>query len=196
MNRTQYVLLVALVVLSSLLGGALSGELFAPLRAVAAEMGVKSDETLVQKTVIRTRKLELVDKEGKARAAFGMAKGENPVMVLYDKSGGISFLVEMDSEGRASLYLQGKRGSHLALKVWPTGSPGLLLRDQRGKVRSVLRLSEKGGPALVFDDETGKSRVIVGELSPDVTTAPLPPTPISSLILLDKSEKVIWKAPQ
>jgi len=60
----------------------------------------------------------------------------------------------------------------------------------------VLQLSANGDPILGFQDENNKARAILGRVTPDISTTPLPERPISSLILLDKDEKVVWKAPE
>jgi len=196
MNRGQYSLLAVLVAVSSLLGGALSGEFFAGTRLVAGEMRAEDAQASGPKNVVRAKRIEVLDKQGRLRAVFGMAKEDKPGIALYDKSGGVSFVVGVDADGRASLSVQGKGGSNVALTVWPNGSTGLILHDNKGKVRGVLRISEKGSPVLGFDDENGKTRLILGEFAPDIATGSLPKTTISSLTLLDKNEKVIWKAPQ
>lgn len=84
--------------------------------------------------VIRARRIEAVDENGKTRAVLG-AFDEGPSLVLQDVSGEI----------RAELSAN-KAGNE---------GPELSLNDENGKPRAVLG-AHAGGTALDLSDEKGK----------------------------------------
>ena len=119
MNRKQYVLTVALSMLTGLLGGLVSSWLFVGTPVFAQKTEVAD--------IIRARSFELVDKDGKLRAGLGLSDYGGPSLFLYDKNGknraglgladGVPILMIRDKDGktRAGLGLSDDGGPRLEL---------------------------------------------------------------------------------
>ena len=164
MDKRQYMLTVALAVVAGLVGGVVSSWLF---------MGapVVTQKTPQVAEVVGAERFEVVDKDGKLRAALWLDNGE-PNLVLADKTGKI----------RAKLSLA-------------DGKPALWLADKNGKPRAGLSLLNEE-PTLVLADKTGKTRAVLGYTEIEaIPTGGTEKRPVSSLVLSDKEGKVIWSAP-
>jgi len=224
MNRKQFAVMVVLVVGSGLAGGALTNMLVAARPVMAGEMDLGAQKKQLPPDLTRPRKfirtegVELTDRKGTVRARFGLAPDGAPALVFYDAQRGVSLTIGLNSSGNPDVSLQGKLGARVALNVSSDGNPVMVLKDKKGRTRSILGLMADGSPGLVLSDKSGKMRVIIrlgpdgspvvalqdekekarailGSISPEFTESPLPKRPISSLVLFDQNEKVIWKTP-
>ena len=126
MDRKQYVLTVALSMIAGMAGGVLASQLF---------MGTPLFpwKTPLQVEVIRAERFEVVDKDGKRRAALALVKGE-PSLALFNQNG----------NPRAGLALV-------------KGEPILVLADENVKGRAILSLIPDGEPSLIFSDKDGET---------------------------------------
>ena len=61
--------------------------------------------------LVRTNRLEIVDRNGKVKAAMGTENGvsSSPKFILYDQEGGEAAIVTVNSSGYATIYFQDKR---------------------------------------------------------------------------------------
>lgn len=128
--------------------------------------------------------LGLQDKGEKARAVLTVEAG-GPVLSLHDKDEGIRAVLSVSANGVPRLALHHKeRKPRALLALGPDGAPHLTLAGIDGNPRIGLgAVAEKH--SLIFLDANGKARagLIVG------------PEGTPQLLLFDKDEKVIWKAP-
>jgi len=187
---------VMLLVLASVLVGAgLSSVLLNGRAAFGGEMAIKPAHPGPVQDTIRTRRVELVDKKGKVRATFALGPDDSPSLNLYDEKGGPLVSLGVVSGPWPILKLQGLGGSAILLLVSSTGSPTMAMQDTKGKARGVFRLGPDGSPVLALQDKRGKSRVVMGRIAPQVTGGAEMTRPISSIVLFDEKEKVIWEAP-
>ena len=92
-----------------------------------------------RKAVIRARRIELVNEEGKVRALLAVCDAHKAGLVL------------MDEAGRPRLALQTMRDS----------SPGIYLYDTSSRVRASIGLSAEDAPGLAFLDAENHPRVIL-----------------------------------
>jgi len=120
--------------------------------------------------VIRARRFEAVDPEGRVRGLMGMGSdGGSPVLALIDEKGKQRALLSLDPDGNPNLGLYDEKGTMRAvLSLAADGSPGLLLRDEKGPraslaLTSPLRFSRRAGeplaqgsPALELLDERAR----------------------------------------
>ncbi len=136
-------------------------------------MGVSGPGAGKVREEVKTRRLVIVDKEGRSRGKLHMSEYGSLRLDLYDP----------ESVLRASLYLG--RG----------GSPALNLFDDRGQMRASLGVRSDGFPSLSLYDGEGV-RAVLGRTKLE---APRTDTeqerPISSLVLFDKNGNVVWQAP-
>ena len=86
--------------------------------------------------VVRAERFEVVDAEGRVRAGLGLPAP--PAAANLPRA---PYAVD-------------------ALAVLD-GSPGLTLRDEKGKTRAGLMVSDDGSPSLMLLDETGKARAML-----------------------------------
>jgi len=163
MNKKQYVLTVALAVVAGLLGGVVSSFLFMGTPVFAQKTEIPE--------VIRAKSFEVVDKDGKRRAALGMVFGE-PSLALFDKNDKRRALLSL-LDGEPGLYLYDKNEQPRAALGMDGGEPGLWLKDKNNKLRAAL------GRAELEVMKTGETRQ----------------RPAGSLVLFDKDGNVIWSAP-
>ena len=147
MTRKQYLLGLAVLALSGLLGGGLSGWLFqSPAQAQGA-------------TPLTVSELRLVDSAGRARALLSLVRGK-PRLILMDQQGEFRVELGLSADGSPGLRLRDKEGrDRTALALEAAGPPGLTLSDGRGRPRLSLGLASSGAPALMMRDEDGQGRV-------------------------------------
>lgn len=103
-----------------------------------------------------------------------------------------TWAAEMDN---SRICLKGKGGAQATLHTGAQGQPGLMLFDKKGKLRAMLRLLSDGSPLFGLQDKEGRPRVALGRITPEASSTPLPDRPVSSLVLFDGKENVIWQAP-
>lgn len=169
--------------------------------------------------VLRAQAFELLDATGKVRGALSFGQNGSPMLALRDKNGQLRARLSMtfggpsvdlaDEKGkmRASLvlrpdgspelWLADEKGEGRAvLEVGPNGRPSLGLFDERGNGRAVLGLFPDGRPTLQLLDDQGKSGASLGAMELVTTrTGAMEKRAESSLVLLDKEGKVMWKVP-
>ncbi len=137
--------------------------------------------------------LSLYDKNGKARARLFLVYGERPSLDLYNRDGKnprISLKLLGPQEGPELFLFDKQRQIRASLSLDSYDEPGLNLSDKDGKLRAGFFLF-KGHAELGFLDEKGKVRTVLGYYD----SVSGKQRPESSLLLLDKNEKVIWQAP-
>ena len=128
--------------------------------------------------------LILSDKDGKGRGFFSLYD-ETPLVQFNDKNGRQRIVLGLKDnvESGSSLAFSGEDGTARSLYT----DTGLLILDKKGKRRAGLGLgvsaSEEVVSRLVLYDKNAHERVVIGALEEP------------QLILLDKKEEVIWKAP-
>jgi len=194
MNRNQHGLVVILVILAALVG-AVSDRLFPDTSALASEIGMASKEGPPPNNIIRAQGLELTDKTGKVRAKFVLAPDGKPSLLLYDPKGSVSLSAAVGGDGNPVFGLRGKGGTNMTLAIRSDGSPVFAMRDKKGKLRCILRLAPDGSPVLGLQDENGIARAVLGSMSGKVADRVPSTRPVSSLVLFDENEKVVWQAP-
>jgi hypothetical protein len=192
---------------------------------LALLMGTSTGKSAKTADEVRAKRFILIDEDGRQRAMLGIETiMDNPqapgstVLRFYDEKGqsrlshslapgGSASMGIMSVDGRSKALLIGgtdiqrigffdKNGSALAqLAVGADGSSNLLLRDSTG-VRAALDVEADGSPALRLYDTNGKTRVVLGATTlKDGQKEIVEQRPASSLVLLDKNEKVLWKVP-
>jgi|WetSurMetagenome_2_1015567.scaffolds.fasta_scaffold54649_3 hypothetical protein len=89
-----------------------------------------------QQQTVQAQKFELVDSQGKVRAALTTVESDNPALVFYDNNGKIRLLLRLrEIEGYPFLALGDNNEKPLAyLKINPEGSGLLALLDRDNKV--------------------------------------------------------------
>jgi hypothetical protein len=70
-----------------------------------------------------------------------------------------------------------------------------LLGDQGKTAMAVLATGTQGPPRLALADDNGKLRAVLGHVPLRMSTGEVEHRPASSLVLLDKDSRLIWKAP-
>ena len=191
MSRKQYCLLLALAMLSGLVGGAVSSR-FVMGEQVFAQRPAPEPVTFPQfiaskpAEVIRAHKFELVDRDGKTRASLELgpefteetlhsmlepvlpqeniktADDTSPRLVLFDVDG--KYLTKLGLHG---IYLYDKKNGSLPiaqLHVLPDGTPYLGLQGK--DFRAEITKSVAGITGLAIYDKQGIARTGLG-LSPD-----------------------------
>ncbi len=142
-----------------------------------------------------TSGLSLYDQNGKGRLRLYVATS-GPSLALADPNDRLRAQLNVDADGSPHLVLfdQGEKPRG-GLGLHTDGSPILTLLDQNGKVRAGLGAATSG-PSLFLNDENEKYRAVLGHAALKTTAAgTMEQRPASSLMLLDKDGKVIWKAP-
>lgn len=191
MSHKQFSLLLALAMLSGLVGGAVSSRFFMGEPVFAqrpAPEPVTFPQFIASKTaeVVRAHKFELVDRDGKTRASLELgpefteetlhsmldpvlpkenrmtADDTSPRLVMSDKDG-----KDLTRLGLHGIYLYDKKNGSLPiaqLHVLPDGTPyfGLQGKDFRAEIAK----SVAGITGLAIYDKQGVARTGLG-LSPD-----------------------------
>src|SRR2546426_7622173 len=127
MGKKQYLLTVVLAVVAGFVGG------------VGSSWFLMGAPVFAQKTpesakVIQAEKFEVVDKDGKVRAWFGIEDDREPRLMLYAE----------DSKNRSTL------------------APfGLVISDQNDAIRAALVCKGDGEPSLSLSDKNPKSRAML-----------------------------------
>jgi len=129
----------------------------AEAKAAPAEAAKPAKAAPVQE-VIRAKRFELVDAEGKTRGELSMGVyGRSPEIRFFDQKGESGALLTVDSDGRpACVLFDGKGKPRSLMSVDADGNPGLRLLNEKGKTRAGLSLDGLG----LFDDN-GKVRAML-----------------------------------
>lgn len=191
MNGKRYGLLVALGLTAGLLGGGLSS------RVLFGQPPVAQQPTKPSR-ILTAEEFQLVDEKGTVRAALSMSMG-GPGMILFDKVGKFRAVLSLATgEDSPVLSLGDAEGHHratLALRV--NGEPYLALLDKEGKVRISFTLDKERGPRIAVLDNNGRTRAALGAVDLTKVTAMggIEAQQPVSLVLFDKDENPVWKAP-
>lgn len=191
MNRKKHGLTVICSLLAGFLGGITAFSFFVGGPAFA-EMVTKA------RKVVMAEEFRLVDKKGEVLSSWG-SYADNYGMVFFSKEGEHRALFSLTSpEGAPVLALADKEGNYRTLIGLGAGrQPYIALRDKDGGERLSLTLTDTGEPTLIFYDKNGKERAVLGTM--DITrmkrTGAIEKRSYSSLVLLDKDGKIVWKTP-
>jgi hypothetical protein len=172
-------------------GGAIAGRLFFSQDAAAQAAPGPS-------RVVTAEEFQMVDEKGTVRAALSMSMG-GPGLILFDKGGKFRAVLSLATgEDSPVLSLGDGEGNHratLALRV--NGEPYLALLDKGGKVRISLTVDKEKGPRIALLDSNEQTRAALGsvDLTKVTGTGAIETQQPVSLVLFDKDEKPIWKAP-
>jgi hypothetical protein len=167
MPKKQFAVLLAAVMFSGLLGGALMSWWQGQAQAAPAKAGANR---------LTAGEISLVDEGGKVRAqlAFREVQGVlQPGVFLYGQDGG----------ERVGITLLGVKSQ-----------PALALSDATGGTRLWLGLNAGGAPQAVLYDTGQHLRAALGAITLQGPGGPQK-LPVSSLILSDERGKLIWRAP-
>lgn len=147
------------------------------------------------------------DPQGKVRSEVGVNGAGIAEVALYDqegkkaKPGEFAYLIVPNGGPRFSLVGEAARltvatkglETEATLKVDPDHSPVLSL-EGRDKGAALLTMGTDGAPNLTLYDQEGYRRAVLGSSEVQSERAQ-ERRPSSSLVLLDKNERVIWRAP-
>ena len=143
MKSRQTVLTVAAALVAGLVGGVVSSW-FLMGASVSAEPAPQPAQLL------RAERVEIVDKDRKVRAVFGMGDDGEPTLRLFDKEGnGNTMLLPL------ALALVGQEGKPRLVLRLHNGEPYLGLLDKDQKLRAILGLNN-GEPTLRLADTDRK----------------------------------------
>lgn len=177
MTRHQFQILMALTVVSGLLGGAASNLLLRATPALAQGPEV-ADE-------VRAQRFALVDAEGQEQAILGFNENGEPGLVLFDQAGNNRAALVL-TDGNPNLMLWDADVTPRASLSLSLGQPVLALYDEEAEPRAILA-AMGGDPGLQLYDGVGQVRVQVG--SADTEAA------ISTIALWGENGDVLWQAP-
>jgi len=102
---------------------------------------------------IQTRKLQVVDVDGKVRVELGPAD-EGYGLVVYDKDGAFQATLT-DAPLGAAIQLRNGGGSVSLMAM--DGGCGITLRGKNGMPRALMLHEEDKGPEFILQDEAGKA---------------------------------------
>jgi hypothetical protein len=213
--------MVSLVLIAGFLGGVISAKTFRARSAVADTSSGPSKTVSAEKFKVVDKKgnvratldqdsLLLFDKDGAIRLALDMDIYGDAHMSLRDKNGTIRLMLGLDlggkpyiglsdEDGEADVKIEvGEQGSFFYLSGKDPDGQGthLSLSDKDGRSRLWLTVDPDGEPSLNLFDQGGKLRAVLGSAAlKDVRSGINEKTATSSVVLFNKSEKVIWSAP-
>jgi len=193
MSTKHYGFMMVLMVLSGVIGAVIT-LMFAGSLAFAGEMGMAPAKTTEFDKIIRAQKIILEDKDGRMCGVLGVRPGGVGGLTFYDKEGVVAVTLGLRPDQRPAMSLRGAGGTSLNLGMGTRGV-GLSFHDKKGKMRMMFALPPDGDPVMGFQDKNGKARVAIGQISPKLWKGMALEKPISSLVLFDENEKIIWQAP-
>jgi len=132
---------------------ALSGMMVMAMAMLFIAAKPNADEDTIQ-----TRKLEIVDENGKVRIRLGSADAGYG-LVVYDAQG--QFRATLTDAPRGAVSSLSKDGGSIKLIATKQGC-GITMRDQDGKPRAII-LQQKEGSKIMLKDTEGKDLFSVPE---------------------------------
>src|SRR5947208_2927934 len=109
--------------------------------------------------VLRTERIELVDKDGEVRAHFGVGDDGNPGLVINDQDGIQRIVLGVDPSG-CGLHITDRNGRARAHVAVNGDRVTVMLQDQEERGRAALYVESDGTPYVLLLDEQGEiSRV-------------------------------------
>jgi hypothetical protein len=125
---------------TSLICGALGASL-----AVTASRAVHAQDPV--DAVLRTYKLEIVDRTGKALAILAEDQHGGGGLFLVGRDGRVRLALRLDGEGTPELYMTGKGAQHLIdLGLSPAMKPRLMFSDEDFTGRLFVGVNEPHTP--------------------------------------------------
>jgi hypothetical protein len=154
MTKRFSILLVALTIVSGLIGGAITGRIFTPKVAVAEET--------TQGKVLTVEELRVVDESGKLLMKLG--KKDTALtpygLFIYDNSGEFHAVMGVDESG-GSVNVFGK-DNEIGVMMNTNESGGIVaVASKGGKVGVGMSANESGGHVSVFGKD-GNSKANIG----------------------------------
>jgi hypothetical protein len=141
--------------------------------------------------------LSLTDKAGNGGVVLHTQLDGRPSLTFTDRNGGRRMTLFLSHDGSSTLAFSDRhRASRMVLNAIDNGPMGLFFYDAGGRLRSLLDIEPDGSPALALFDENRTSRAILGHTELDGGKAGTTERrQASSLLLFDKTGRVIWRAP-
>ena len=88
---------------------------------------------------IQTSKVEIVDKDGKVRASFGLREDGSPELRLVDEKKTNRLLARLHPDGTPILVMWGQEGKGTVyLSVPGQGPPNMMMFDKDGTMKAKL----------------------------------------------------------
>jgi hypothetical protein len=140
-------------------------------------------------------RLDLLDQEGKPRAALALAANGEPSLSLAGRDQEMQTMMG-EKQGTMRLEWLARGKPRLTLSLGPEGRPSLAMLDQNQKPRADLTLGADDEPGLNFLDEEGSLRVALGNINPRYRDTPgVKLRPLSSLVLFNERGVPFWLRP-
>jgi hypothetical protein len=189
MTKKQYAGLVASTFFAGLIGGA------------AMSWFLTSHPALAQKrsppeSIVEAKSFHLIDKNGNLRGGLTILDDGTAGLLLANKNTKSAIKLIVGPNGKSGITVYDNNGTGRAMfTVEPDGTPGLRLQSS-SKSLAALGFNSDGSPSLNFWDREGKQRAVLGGIVSNAARIDsVGKRPVSSLILLDKDERIIWEAP-
>jgi len=141
--------------------------------------------------------LSMTEAGGKGGVVLHTQADGRPSLTFTDRNGSRRMTLFLAHDGSSTLaFSDRQRASRMVLNAIDNGPMGLFFYDASGRLRSLLDVEPDGSPALALFDENRTSRAILGHTEleggkPGTTEK----RQASSLLLFDKTGRVIWRAP-
>ena len=177
MTRHQFQVLMALTVVSGLLGGAASNLLLRATPALAQGPEVEDE--------VRAQRLVLMGAQGQEKAILEVNENDEPGLVMFDEAGNKRVSLQLN-EGDPDLMLYDAGITPRASFNLSLGQPVLALYDEEAEPRAILA-AMGGDPGLQLYDDAGQSRIQMGSADSEY--------PISTITLCGENGDVLWQAP-
>jgi hypothetical protein len=158
--------------------------------AVVAVLWIGAQQAQSQPSTISTRRLAVVDQNGKDRIILSFDTNNRPAIWLRDESGRDRMFLGFGGRGGAPLIGLNDEAGHLRLSMGfspDRATPQVVLTDENGKQRAYLGFAASGQPTPQLDlaDEKGTDRIYLGWSSSE---KPL-------IAVDDENGKTLWSAP-
>jgi hypothetical protein len=140
--------------------------------------------------IVEAQKFVLKDEKGKIRGWMGPYGTGSEIMLGNDNAQPMMRLLVSTDAGNLHFYGSHKGGMTLAVD---SGDPSLSIVGADGSGGAAIGFS-KDGPAFTVSDGTGFSTVIGTTQVKDLSGG-TGKTSAASVVLLDKTKKVLWQAP-
>ena len=152
MSKRFSILLVVLTIVSGLVGGAITGRIFTPKVAIAAEA--------TPSKVLTVEELRIVDENGKVGAVMCVTEDGGNVKVLGKNGKGGAMMGVVNSSGTAGGVVSvhdGKSCAMMTINRYYTNESGgsVTVLDKNGKVRAVMCVNEHGNGVIGLLDKNG-----------------------------------------
>ena len=207
MNRKQFAVMAAVMMIAGFAGGLLSERMFPhpTARAATTAPGVERGVAL---EFVSAKEFRLVDPSGKALAVLAVHDGNRPALEFFNQDGTLRMMVGLNKKEGPTIQFMGKAGKvraalmmderegqprlyladvnhtpRIALDLLPDGTPQISLFDRRGFGRAQLGLTDRQDPYLALHDQGQAPRATLS-LRPDGTPA---------LEFFDRGGRSIWK---